>query len=315
MVPLDFEKPILELESKIAELQHLSRAGDLNIASEVQRLREKIQKMLTKTYSTLTPWQKVQVARHLERPHSKDFIAGLITNFMELSGDRNFGDDQALIGGIGRFRGQGVVVMGHEKGKDTEARIRHNFGMAKPEGYRKAQRLMDLAHRFKLPILTFIDTSGAHPAVEAEERGQAEALARSIEMCLKVEVPLISIITGEGMSGGAIALASANRVLMLEHAIYTVISPEGCASILWRTVDRKQDAAETQRLTAQDLEKFKIIDDIIPEPLGGAHRDHHTTIQNTGRVIEKHLRELTPLTGSQVKRDRWQKFIDVGRVA
>lgn len=310
---LDFEKPIVELEQKITELQHLSHSGDVNIQSEVQKLREKVHKLLTKTYNNLSSWQKVQVARHPDRPHTSEFIEGLCTDFVELAGDRNFADDKAIIGGLARFSGIGVVVLGHEKGKDTESRLKHNFGMPKPEGYRKSQRLMNLANQFHLPVLTFVDTSGAHPGLEAEERGQAEAIARSIETTLNLQVPVISIITGEGMSGGAIAIAAANRVVMLEHAIYTVIAPEGCASILWRTIDKKQEAAETQRLTAQEIFKLKVIDEIIQEPLGGAHRDKKQTIEATGKMIEKHLNELLRLDGPALREQRFEKFLAMGR--
>lgn len=310
---LDFEKPVVELENKITELQNLSHSGDVNITSEIQKLRLKVRTLLTKIYSRLTPWQKVQVARHPDRPHTKAFIQGLFTDFVELAGDRNFAEDRAIVGGLARFYGSGVVVIGHEKGKDTESRLKHNFGMPKPEGYRKAQRLMNLANQFKLPVITFVDTSGAHPGLEAEERGQAEAIARAVEATLNLEVPVISIITGEGMSGGAIAIASANRVLMFEHAIYTVIAPEGCASILWKTIEKKKEAAETQRLTAQDIIKFKIIEEIIPEPLGGAHRDASLAIQTVGKVLEKHLSDLLRLDGPALKAHRYERFLQIGR--
>lgn len=310
---LDFEKPIVALENKITELQNLSHSGDVNITTEVQKLRTKVQTLLTNTYSKLTPWQKVQVARHPDRPHTRAFVQEIFSDFVELAGDRNFAEDRAILGGLARFRGAGVVIIGHEKGNDTDSRIKHNFGMPKPEGYRKAQRLMNLANQFKLPVITLVDTSGAHPGLEAEERGQAEAIARAIETTLNLEVPVISVITGEGMSGGAIAIASANRVLMLEHAIYTVIAPEGCASILWRTSDKKQEAAETQRLTAQDILKFRVIDEIIPEPLGGAHRDPKLAIQTVGKAIEKNLSELLRMDGAALKAHRYERFLSLGR--
>lgn len=311
---LDFEKPITELESKLEELRHLSSSGEVNIANEVKRLEEKTEKLLSKTYQNLTPWQKVQVARHPNRPHTSDYIKALITDFTPLSGDRNFAEDAAIIGGLGRFRGQSVMVMGHEKGKDTECRIKHNFGMARPEGYRKAIRLMELADRFGLPIITFIDTAGAHPAIEAEERGQSEAIARSLETCGSVQVPILTTIIGEGGSGGAIALAFANTVLMLEHSIYSVISPEGCASILWRTKDKKEEAAAAQKLTAQDLKELGVIDGIIPEPLGGAHREAKTVIQSVGNYIEKSLKPLLNIEGKKIRDLRRKKFLAMGRI-
>jgi acetyl-CoA carboxylase carboxyl transferase subunit alpha len=270
---LDFEKPIAELEGKIEELRHLTNGSDLNITDEVTRLEAKVDRLLRQTYARLTPWQKVQVARHPERPHASDFIKSLIADFTPLAGDRAFGEDQAIVGGLGRFRGHSVVVMGQEKGADTEARVVHNFGMARPEGYRKARRLMELAARFGIPVLTFVDTAGAYPGIDAEARGQAEAIARSIETCLSIEVPLVASIIGEGGSGGAIALAAGNRVLMLEHAIYSVISPEGCASILWRSADKAQEAADALKLTAQDLQRLGVADEVVPEHLGGAHRE------------------------------------------
>src|SRR6202795_3118148 len=266
---LDFEKPIAELEGKIEELRHLSTENGLNIAEEVGRLAGQVDRLLRQTYSKLTPWQKVLVARHPERPHCRDFIAGLIEEFTPLAGDRAFAEDAAVLGGIGRFRGKSVVVLGTEKGADTEARVKHNFGMARPEGYRKARRLMRLAERFALPVLTLADTPGAYPGIDAEARGQAEAIARSIEACLRLRVPLVAAIIGEGGSGGAIALAAGNTVLMLEHAVYSVISPEGCSSILWRSAENTQDAAEALRLTAQDLLRLGVVDAIVPEPLGG----------------------------------------------
>jgi len=313
-IALDFEKQIAELETKLSEIRHLSSGGEMNIANEVKRLQEKAEKLLKKTYQNLTPWQKVLVARHPERPHTSDYIAELITEFTPLAGDRNFGEDAAIIGGIGRFRGQPVVVMGHEKGKDTDLRIKHNFGMPRPEGYRKAVRLMQLADRFKLPILTFVDTAGAHPAIEAEERGQSEAIARSLEVSAAIQVPIITTVIGEGGSGGAVALAFANVVMMLEHAIYSVISPEGCASILWRTRDKKEEAAAAQKLTAQDLKQLGVIDTIIPEPLGGAQRSPQTTIQAVGDAVERALKPLLFLDRKTVREQRRAKFLSIGRV-
>ncbi|WP_048859896.1 acetyl-CoA carboxylase carboxyltransferase subunit alpha, partial [Acidisphaera rubrifaciens] len=275
---LDFEKPIAELEAKIVELRQMSEPGGINIAEEVAKLEEKADRQLRLTYSKLSPWQKTQVARHTDRPKAKQYVETLITGFTPLAGDRAFAEDEAIIGGLGRFRGRAVMALGIEKGQDTESRIRHNFGSARPEGYRKARRLMELAGRFDLPILTFVDTSGAFPGIEAEERGQAEAIARSIEACLEAPVPLVATVIGEGGSGGAIALAAGDAVLMLEHAVYSVISPEGCASILWRDAAQAPAAAEALRLTAQDLRQFGLIDRIISEPLGGAHRDPAATI-------------------------------------
>jgi acetyl-CoA carboxylase carboxyl transferase subunit alpha len=312
-VTLEFEKPIAELESKLSELRHLSSNGEVNIAAEVNRLQSKADKLLEKTYGNLSPWQKVLVARHPERPHTSDYIEALITNFTPLAGDRNFAEDEAIIGGLGQFKGHPVVVMGHEKGKDTELRIKHNFGMPRPEGYRKAARLMQLADRFNLPIITFVDTAGAHPAIEAEERGQSEAIARSLEVSGAVQVPIITTIIGEGGSGGAVALAFANVVLMLEHAVYSVISPEGCASILWRTRDKKEEAAAAQKLTAQDLKKLGIIDTIIPEPLGGAQRNAKTVITAVGDAIEKSLVPLLSLDRKTLRDNRRAKFLNMGR--
>ncbi len=310
---LDFEKPIAELEGKIEELRHLSDAGDMNIAEEVARLQAKAERMLRQTYARLTPWQKTQVARHPERPHFRDYVAALVEDFTPLAGDRLYGEDRAIIGGIGRFRGRSSLWIGHEKGHDTASRVAHNFGMARPEGYRKAQRLMRLAERFGLPIVTLIDTAGAYPGVGAEERGQAEAIARSIETCLDVQVPLVSVVIGEGGSGGAIALATGNRVRMLEHAVYSVISPEGCASILWRSGEQAKEAAEALRLTAQDLHKLGVIDEVIPEPLGGAQRDPARTIQAVGERIERDLAELCAVEGATLKRRRRDKFLAMGK--
>src|SRR5580700_1105702 len=283
---LDFEKPIAELEGKIEELRRLSEPDGLNITEEIARLTSVADRQLRATYAKLTPWQKTQVARHPERPKATDYICGLITGFTPLAGDRAFADDAAVMGGLGRFRGRAVMVLGTEKGSDTESRIAHNFGMARPEGYRKARRLIELAGRFGLPVLSFVDTSGAFPGIDAEARGQAEALARSIEACLESPVPLIATIIGEGGSGGAIALAAGDRVLMLEHAIYSVISPEGCASILWRDAAQAQDAAEALRLTAQEMLRLGVADQIVPEPLGGAHREPASAIAALGASME-----------------------------
>ncbi|MGC2202225.1 MAG: acetyl-CoA carboxylase carboxyltransferase subunit alpha [Stellaceae bacterium] len=309
---LDFERPIAELEGKIEELRHLSTTGEINIAEEVGRLEATANRLLRQTYSRLTPWQKVQVARHPERPHCLDYIRGLITEFVPLAGDRAFGEDAAVVGGIGRFRGQTVVVLGTEKGADTEARLKHSFGMARPEGYRKARRLMRLGERFRLPVVTFIDTAGAYPGVDAEARGQAEAIARAIETCLDIRVPLVAAIIGEGGSGGAIALAAGNAVLMLEHAIYSVISPEGCASILWRDSGHAQEAAEALRLTAQDLHALGIVDRIVPEPLGGAQRAPKEAIEQLGETLEETLRPLLAIDGNTLRLQRREKFLEMG---
>jgi acetyl-CoA carboxylase carboxyl transferase subunit alpha len=310
---LDFEKPIAELQGRIDELRETGAEGGVDITAEIAKLQAKSDKLLRDTFSRLTPWQKTQVARHPERPHFKDYVAGLFTEFLPLAGDRAFADDQAILGGFATFRGQRVLVLGHEKGDDTTTRLRHNFGMGKPEGYRKAVRLMSLADRFGLPIVTLVDTSGAFPGLQAEERGQAEAIARSTEMCLAVGVPLVSAVVGEGGSGGAIALASGNRVLMFEHAVYSVISPEGCASILWRTADKAPEAAEAMKVTAQDLRALGVIDTIVPEPLGGAHRGASAAIGALGDAIEGALGELTPLDAEALRRDRRQKFLAMGR--
>jgi acetyl-CoA carboxylase carboxyl transferase subunit alpha len=309
---LDFEKPIAELEGQIEALRHLSNGGDLNIADEVARLEAKADRQLRQTYAKLSPWQKVQVARHPERPHTGDYVAALISEFTPLAGDRSFAEDRAIIGGIGRFRGRSVVVIGHEKGADTDSRVRHNFGMARPEGYRKARRLMELAERFGLPVLALVDTAGAYPGIDAEARGQAEAIARSIEACLRLRVPLVAAIIGEGGSGGAIALAAGNTVLMLEHAVYSVISPEGCSSILWRSADNTQDAAEALKLTAQDLLKLGIIDGVVPEPLGGAHRGAADTIAALGNALDTALQPLLVLDGAALVAQRKRKFIEMG---
>ncbi|GAD58025.1 acetyl-CoA carboxylase carboxyltransferase subunit alpha [Brevundimonas sp. BAL450] len=309
---LDFEKPIAELEAKIEELSLLSESAG-SFETEVAGLRKKAEQLRKKTYAELDPWRKTQVARHPQRPHLGDYLAGLFTDFTELHGDRKFSDDQAIIGGLGRFRGQACVVMGHEKGHDTASRLTHNFGMARPEGYRKAVRLMDLAEQFGLPVLTFVDTAGAYPGLGAEERGQAEAIARSTERGLTLGTPMIATVTGEGGSGGAIALAAANRVLMLEHSIYSVISPEGAASILWRDGARAKDAAAAMKITGPDLIDLKIVDRLIPEPLGGAHADPATAIQTVGDVLEEELKALTAMTPDALKAQRAERFYAIGR--
>lgn len=314
MTYLDFEKPIAELESKIDELRHLTDSDGLNIAEEINRLQAKLDRLLRTTYGKLDPWQKTLVARHPERPHSSDVIARLISEFTPLAGDRAFADDGAIIGGLGRFKGRSVMVIGQEKGRDTESRLRHNFGMAKPEGYRKARRLMEMADHFHIPVITLVDTPGAYPGVDAEARGQAEAIARSIETCLDLRVPLISIVLGEGGSGGAIALASGNAILMLEHSIYSVISPEGCASILWRTSDAAKDAAEALKLTAQDLLRLGVIDSIVPEPLGGAHRLPDKALDSLSDVLERTLASLSAQEGGILRAKRREKFLAMGTV-
>jgi len=310
---LDFEKPLAELDAKIAELQQMSQSDGLNIADEIARLTDKADKQLRATYSKLTPWQKALVARHPARPKARDYIAGLITDYTPLAGDRAFAEDQAIIGGLGRFNGRAVMVIGTEKGHDTESRVKHNFGMAKPEGYRKARRLIELAGRFGLPVLTFVDTSGAFPGIDAEARGQAEAIARSIEACLEVRTPLVATIIGEGGSGGAIALASGDTVLMLEHAIYSVISPEGCASILWRDAAKAPEAAEALKLTADDLKRLKLIDSIVAEPLGGAHREPKAAVAAVGMAVQAALERLVKLDPQALVAKRREKFLDMGR--
>jgi acetyl-CoA carboxylase carboxyl transferase subunit alpha len=310
---LDFEKPIAELEGKIEELRHLSDTGDMNIAEEVSKLQAKAERLLRQTYAKLTPWQKTQVARHPERPHFSDYVDRLVEDFTPLCGDRLFGEDRAIIGGLGRFGGHTCMWIGHEKGHDTATRVRHNFGMARPEGYRKAQRLMRMAERFGLPVITLVDTPGAYPGIGAEERGQAEAIARAIETCLDIKVPLVSAVIGEGGSGGAIALASANTVVMLEHSIYSVISPEGCASILWRSGEQAKEAAEALRLTAQDLHRLGVIDHVVSEPLGGAQRDSTKTIDTLGRVLEREMLSLREHDGPTLKRLRREKFLEMGK--
>ncbi|HEY2892345.1 MAG TPA: acetyl-CoA carboxylase carboxyltransferase subunit alpha [Dongiaceae bacterium] len=309
---LEFEKPIAELEGKIEELRHLSNADDMNIAEEVTKLQGKADRLLRQTYGKLTAWQKTLVARHPERPHFGDYVGALVEDWTPLAGDRNFADDRAILGGLGRFRGRSVVLLGHEKGSDTASRVRHNFGMARPEGYRKSQRLMDMADRFRLPVVTLVDTPGAYPGVDAEARGQAEAIARAIETCLKIRVPLVAAIIGEGGSGGAIALAAGNRVLMLEHAVYSVISPEGCASILWRSSEQAKEAAEALKLTAEDLLKLGIIDEVVVEPLGGAHRDRAGTITALGDAIDMALTELCRHDGARLRAERREKFLAMG---
>jgi acetyl-CoA carboxylase carboxyl transferase subunit alpha len=311
---LDFERPIAELEAKIDELSKLSAATDAGgMDAEVDALRTRAGQLRREAYAKLDAWQKTQVARHPQRPHLKDYLSGLIDEFVELRGDRKFADDQAIVGGLGRFRGLPVMVMGHEKGHDTQSRLTHNFGMAKPEGYRKAVRLMDMAEQFGLPVLTFVDTAGAYPGVGAEERGQSEAIARSTERCLTLGVPMVATVTGEGGSGGAIALAAANRVLILEHSIYSVISPEGCASILWRDGTRARDAAEAMKITAQDLKKLNIVDRIVGEPDGGAHADREATIQAVGDAVEEELRKLSNLSPEELKKQRAERFYAIGR--
>ena len=314
MTFLDFEKPIAELEGKIRELKNFS--GDekgIDIGSEVSQLEKKLDKLLTDTYKKLSPWQKTQVARHPERPHTSDIIKHLFKDYTPLAGDRTFGDDHAILGGIARFRGQACVVMGHEKGSDVESRLKHNFGMAKPEGYRKAIRLMDFADRFSLPVLTLVDTSGAYAGISAEERGQAEAIARSTERALELTVPMIACVIGEGGSGGAVAIAAGNVVMMLEHAIYSVISPEGCASILWRTADNAQDAANALKITAQDLKKLGIIDTIVSEPLGGAHKAPERAMDMLGDAFEQSLRDMAGMSPEKLKELRREKFFAIGQ--
>ena len=309
---LDFEKPIAILEGKIEELRHMSSDMDINIAEEVGRLQKKLTREIKTAYSRLGPWEKVQVARHPDRPKTGDIIGRLFEDFTPLAGDRNYAEDHAVIGGLARFRGAAVVVMGTEKGSSTEDRVKRNFGMARPEGYRKARRLMELAGRFGLPVLSFVDTAGAYPGRGAEERGQAEAIARSIESCLNLESPSIASIIGEGGSGGAIALATGNRVVMYEHAVYSVISPEGCASILWRSADHAKDAAEALRLTAQDMDALGVIDQVVEEPLGAAHRDPEQAIDNLGAALDEQLRGLAGLSVAELIDQRQQKYLTIG---
>ena len=311
---LDFEKPIAELQTRIDELRQTAEGGAVDIDAEIAPLQAKAEKLLRDTYARLTPWQKTQVARHPERPHFKHYVAGLIEEFMPLGGDRAFADDNAIQGGLGRFRGRRVMVIGHEKGDDTASRLKHNFGMGKPEGYRKAIRLMALADKFHLPVITLVDTSGAFPGVQAEERGQAEAIARSTEACLNLGVPLVASILGEGGSGGAIALAAGNTVLMMEHAVYSVISPEGGASIRGRTADPAAEAAEAMKVTAQHLKELKVIDRIVGEPLGGAHREPGAAIHALGDAIEESLRKLDGMSPESLRQARRAKFLAMGRI-
>lgn len=311
---LDFEKPIAELESKVAELRALE--GDdkpVSIAEEIKKLEQKAHDALADTYAKLTPWQKTQVARHPERPHCLDFVNALIEDFTPLAGDRYFAEDEAIMGGLGRFRGRTVMVIGHEKGSDTDSRIRHNFGMAMPEGYRKAVRLMEMADRFDVPVITLIDTAGAYPGIGAEERGQAEAIARSTDCCLSIGVPLVAVVIGEGGSGGAVAIGTANRILMLEHAIYTVASPEAAASILWRDSAKAIDAATNMRITAQDLDQLGVIDIIVSEPIGGAHRDRESMMKATGDAIARALSEFKEKTPADIRKQRQERFMQIGQ--
>ncbi|MBR1217128.1 acetyl-CoA carboxylase carboxyltransferase subunit alpha [Bradyrhizobium sp. U87765 SZCCT0131] len=309
---LDFEKPVAELDSKIDELRSLA-AGGSDISDEISRLEDKSQQALDELYANLSPWQKTQVARHPQRPHCMDYINALITEFTPLAGDRKFGEDEALVGGFGRFRGESVCVIGQEKGATTESRLKHNFGMARPEGYRKAVRLMEMANRFSIPVLSLVDTAGAYPGIGAEERGQAEAIARSTDACLELTVPNVAVVIGEGGSGGAIAIATANQVLMLEHAIYSVISPEAASSILWRDSTKAQEAATSMKITAQDLLRFGVIDSVLKEPAGGAHRDPDAMISTTGAAIALALDDLRHLDGKTLRDQRRQKFLNIGR--
>lgn len=311
---LDFEKPIAELDSRIADLRQTADTGGVDIDADVARLEAKASKLLRDTYAKLTPWQKTQVARHPERPHFKHYVEGLLDDFVPLAGDRAFADDKAIIGGLGMLGGRRVMIIGHEKGNDTATRIKHNFGMGKPEGYRKAIRLMELADRFRIPVVTLVDTSGAFPGVQAEERGQAEAIARSTEKCLELGVPMVAAVVGEGGSGGAVALAAANRVLMFEHAVYAVISPEGCASILWRTAEKASDAADAMRITAQHLKTLGVADRIVPEPVGGAHRGPAQAISALGTAIGEELDSLAGLSPDELRKHRRQKFLSIGTI-
>jgi acetyl-CoA carboxylase carboxyl transferase subunit alpha len=311
---LEFERPIAELEGKIVELRQLAAQDpSMDIEDDVARLQGKASALIGDTYSKLTPWQKALVARHPARPHFSEYVEQLIEEFTPLAGDRLFGEDRAVVAGLGRFRGRPVAIVGHEKGNDTKSRLKHNFGMAMPEGYRKAQRLFDLADRFKLPVLSFADTQGAYPGVSAEERGQAEAIARATQACLALTVPFVATVIGEGMSGGALGIAVANRVYMLEHSIYSVISPEGCASILWRSSDKAQDAAAALRITAQDLLDLKVIDGIVKEPSGGAHRAPHETIDAVGEQIARALSEMNGLAPEELRKQRRDKYLAMGR--
>ncbi|MCV6583956.1 MAG: acetyl-CoA carboxylase carboxyltransferase subunit alpha [Marinibacterium sp.] len=311
---LDFEKPLAEIEGKAEELRALARTNEeMDVTDEAEALDAKASDLLVELYKTLTPWRKCQVARHPNRPHCRDYIDALFTEYTPLAGDRNFADDHAVMGGLARLDGQPVMVIGHEKGSDTQSRLTHNFGMARPEGYRKAVRLMDMADRFGLPVVSLVDTPGAYPGKGAEERGQSEAIARSTEKCLQLKAPLVSVVIGEGGSGGAVAFATANRVAMLEHSIYSVISPEGCASILWKDAEKMREAAEALRLTAQDLKKLGVIDRIIAEPMGGAHRDRDAAMASVGKTITSMLSELGALSGPELVADRRRKFLEMGR--
>jgi len=311
---LDFEKPVAELEAKVEELRAMQEGGDaVSVEDEIARLEAKAAQALRDVYAALTPWQKTQVARHPQRPHTLDVIEAITTDFVPFAGDRAFGEDEAIVGGFGRFNGQSICVIGHERGSTTESRIKHNFGMAMPEGYRKAVRLMKMADRFDIPVLALVDTAGAYPGIGAEERGQAEAIARSTEACLALNVPNVAVILGEGGSGGAIAIATANRVLMLEHAIYSVISPEGAASILWRDTTKAQDAATNMKITAQDLIRFGVIDAIISEPIGGAHRDPAAAIANVRRAVTQAFADLADHDRDAIRRERREKFLKIGR--
>lgn len=309
---LDFEKPVAALEARISELRETAQSGEIDIDAEIAKLQQRADKMLRDTYARLTPWQKTQVARHPDRPHFKHYVAGLFDEFVPLAGDRAFADDQAILGGFARLGKRRVMVIGHEKGDDTASRLKHNFGMGKPEGYRKAIRLMQMADRFGLPVVTLVDTSGAFPGVQAEERGQAEAIARSTEQCLALGVPMVAAVVGEGGSGGAVALAAANRVLMFEHAVYSVISPEGCASILWRTAEKANEAATAMQVTAQDLKALGVIDRIVAEPAGGAHRDPAVAIDALGRAIGEELDKLAKLDSKTLRAQRGEKFLNMG---
>ncbi|WP_397586510.1 acetyl-CoA carboxylase carboxyltransferase subunit alpha [Sphingorhabdus sp.] len=312
MIYLDFEKPVAALEARILELQAAAQESDIDADVEIAKLRGKADKQLADTYANLTAWQKTQVARHPERPHFKHYIASMFEDFMPLAGDRAFGDDQAIIGGLARLHGRRVMVIGHEKGDDTQSRLRHNFGMGKPEGYRKAIRLMELADRFAIPVVSLVDTSGAFPGIQAEERGQAEAIARSTEACLALGVPMIACIVGEGGSGGAVALAAADRILMFQYAVYSVISPEGCASILWRTGDKAADAAQAMKMTADDLKSLRIIDRIVKEPVGGAHRDHALAAATLAAAIHEELEALSAFSAKELLQQRRAKFLAMG---
>lgn len=309
---LEFEKPVASLDERIKELKNIDVDHKVDVASEIERLQGKSDELLASTYASLTPWQKTLVARHPSRPHFHDYVAHAFDDFMPLGGDRNFGDDQAIMGGFARINGRRVVLIGHEKGNDTQSRIEHNFGMGKPEGYRKAIRLMELAGRFGLPVVTLVDTSGAFPGIEAEERGQAEAIARSTEACLALPVPMVAVIVGEGGSGGAVALASAERVLMMEHAVYSVISPEGCASILWRTAEKAPEAAEAMKVTAQHLKRLNVIDRIVKEPVGGAHRDPEGASKTLGKAIDEELTALSKKSSDELMRMREERFLQMG---